>query len=258
MGSVKTLGVPARMAPEREALAKESLAEFTAGAKFRTPSAFDLKIVALDYVLLGSYSDADKWLTRSLEWNPKDSEGWYYLGRAKYNENRFTEAVEAFQKCLALDPKNVKAEDNLGLSYAGLGRSDEAMAAYKAAMSWQASAELKNPGPYIDIADLLLDQNHNEEAESHLLQAIQIAPAEPRAHELLGLAYTRMDQLPKAQKELERAIELSPQSANLYCMLAPVYRKQGLADKAKEEFARCAAMNGNTPPSSPKSDAKPN
>src|SRR4029077_10511716 len=111
--------------------------EFTAGAKHRTPSAADLKIVALDYVLLGNFSGADKWLTKMLEWTPNDSEGWYYLGRIKYNENRFEEAVRAFQQSLKLDPKNVKTQDNLGLSYAGLGRAADALAAYHSAIDWQ-------------------------------------------------------------------------------------------------------------------------
>ncbi|PYU80435.1 MAG: hypothetical protein DMG50_20080 [Acidobacteria bacterium] len=225
--------------------ARESLAEFTEGAKYHDPSAFDLKVVALDYVLLDDYFDADKWLTRSLKWNPKDSESWYYLGRTKYNENRFAEAISAFEECLKLDPQNVKTEDNLGLSYAGLGRNEEAIAAYHQAMAWQSGAARKNPGPYIDLGDLLLDQGHPEEAVSNLLLSIEIAPREARAHELLGKAYTRLDQLPKAQTELEKAVELSPQSANLHCMLAPVYRKQGITEKAKLEYERCEALTGS-------------
>jgi len=224
--------------------ARASLAEFTAGAKYHEPGAADLKIVALDYVLLGSYADADKWLTKMLEWTPNDADGWYLLGRAKYNENRFAEAVSAFQQSLKLDPRNVKTEDNLGLSYAGLGRNEEAIAAYQQAMAWQAQAPLKNPGPYVNLANLLLDQNRSAEAVSHLLQAVEIAPRESRAHELLGKAYTRLEQFPKAQTELEKAIELSPKSSSLHCMLGPVYRKQGLAEKAKAEFDLCAAMAG--------------
>ncbi len=229
----------------REEKAKASLAEFTEGAKYHDPSAFDLKIVALDYVLLGDYADADKWLTKMLGWTPDDSEGWYYLGRTKYNENRFEEAIHAFEQCLKLDPRNVKVEDNLGLSYAALGRNEEAAAAYQQAIAWQSQAALKNSGPYIDLGRLLLDQNRPKEAVSYLLQAIEIAPREARAHELLGKAYTWLEQLPKAQTELEKAIELSPQSANLYCVLAPVYRKQGLTEKAKIEYDRCAALTGS-------------
>ncbi len=224
--------------------ARASLAEFTAGAKYHEPSAADLKVVALDYVLLGSYADADKWLTKMLEWTPNDADGWYLLGRTKYNENRFAEAISAFQRSLKLDPRNVKTEDNLGLSYAGLGRNDEAIVAYQQAMAWQSEAPLKNPGPYINLASLLIGQNHFAEAVSHLLQAVEIAPRESRAHELLGKAYARQEQFPKAQTELEKAIELSPESSNLHCMLAPVYRKEGFAEKAKAEFDRCATLSG--------------
>jgi len=88
----------------RNTKTKASLAEFTEGAKYHPPSAFDLKIVAFDYVLLDDYVDADKWLTKMLQWTPADAEGWYYLGRTKYNENRFDEAVHAFQQTLTLDP----------------------------------------------------------------------------------------------------------------------------------------------------------
>jgi tetratricopeptide (TPR) repeat protein len=224
--------------------ARASLAEYTEGAKYRAPSAFDLKIVALDYVLLGDSSDADKWLSKMLEWNPKDSEGWYYLGRTKYNENRFDEAIHAFQRCLQLDPKNVKAQDNIGLAYAGLGRTDDATSAYQTAIEWQKDAHAKNPGPYIDMGSLLLDQNRLADAISYLHQAIEIAPRDPKAHELLGKAYSRLEQFPKAQAELESAVALAPNNPNLPCMLGPIYRKQGLSEKAKLQLDRCAALNG--------------
>jgi Flp pilus assembly protein TadD len=247
MGSARVMGLtPSNVSIPKAAqeMAKASLAEFTAGAKFRDPSAADLKIVALDYVLLADYPDADKWLTKMLEWAPNDSEAWYFFGRTKYNENRFAEAISAFQRCLKLDPQNVKAEDNLGLSLAGLGRNEEAAAAYNQAIAWQAQSLTKNSGPYIDMGSLLIDENRPQDAVTFLLRAMEIAPHESRAHELLGKAYTRMADFPKAQAELEKAIELSPQAANLHCMLAPIYRKQGLTDKAKAEYDRCAALTG--------------
>src|SRR2546428_136478 len=245
MSGVKVLGASLTDSRAREEKAKASLAEFTAGAKYHDPSASDLKTVALDYVLLGAYTDADKWLTKMLECTPNDSEGWYYLGRTKYNENRFAEAVAAFQQCLKLDPKNVKAEDNLGLSFAGLGRNEEAAAAYQQAIAWQAQSTSKNPGPFIDIGDLLLDQNRPQDAVTVLLQAVEIAPRDSRADELLGNAYARLEKYPQAQSELEKAIALSPQTPSLHLMLAPVYRKQGQMEKAKAEYDRCAALNGS-------------
>lgn len=228
----------------RDSKARASLAEYTEGAKYHEPGALDLKIVALDYVLLGDYANADHWLTRSLEWNPNDSESWYYLGRTKYNENRFAEAISAFEKCLQLDPKNVKAEDNLGLSYAGLGRNEEATAAYQNAIMWQSHLLIKNSGPYINLGSLLLDASRPVEAISNLLQAIEISPRDSKAHELLGRAYSHSDQLQKAQSEMEKAVELNPKSGPLHCMLAQIYKKEGMSEKAQPEFERCAALSG--------------
>lgn len=243
-GGVMTTPEPA-LPKDREEKAKASLEEFTAGAKYRNPSAADLKIVAFDYIVLGDYPDADKWLTKMLEWAANDADGWYNLGRAKYNENRFAEAISAFQQCLKLDPKNVKAEDNLGLSFAGMGRNEEAASAYQRAIAWQEQSLAKNPRPYIDLGSLLIDENRSKDAVTLLLQASEIDSRDSKTHELLGKAYTRLEEFPKAQAELEKAIELSPQTPNLHCMLAPVYRKQGLAEKAKAEYDRCATLTGS-------------
>jgi tetratricopeptide (TPR) repeat protein len=230
----------------RQAKATMSLAEYTEGAKYRKPSALDLQAVGADYVLLGDFSDADKWFTKSVEWDPTSVLGWYYLGRTKYNENRFEEAVEAFQHCLKLDAKHVKAEDNLGLSYQALGRQDEALQAYRNAIDWQADAAVKTPGPFIDIAGLFLETNQQEKAVEYLRKAIEIAPDDPKAHQQLGKAYFALNDLPKALTELETAAQLAPNNAPVHYVLAQVYRKQGLQEKAKQEFDRYTKLNATS------------
>jgi tetratricopeptide (TPR) repeat protein len=215
--------------------AKGSLAEYTEGARYRTPSAEDLEAVAGDYVLLKDYPDADKWFTKAVTWNPADSLGWYYLGRTKYNENRFEEAVSAFRKCLDLDPKNVKAEDNLGLTYEGLNQTEEAMAAYRMAIEWQSGSAVRSSGPYLDLGTLLVESGHAGEALPYLLEAAKISPEDYGVHRQLGKAYSRLDQLDKARVELEKTAVLAPKNAAVHFMLAQVYRKQGLPEKARVE-----------------------
>ena len=226
----------------REKNAKESLAEFTAGARYRTPSSFDLKVVSMDYILLGDFIDADKWLTRSLQGNPTDSDGWYELGRTKYNENRFSEAIDAFKKCLVIDTTNVKAEENLGLSYAGMGNDSAAIKAYQTAIDWQASSLVKDVEAYFGLGNLLLDESRPQDAIPVLIQATQIAPSVSQGHELLGKAYLQTQNFPKAQMELEEAVNISPDAGRLHCILGQIYRKEGLAAKAKTEFDSCAAL----------------
>jgi tetratricopeptide (TPR) repeat protein len=228
--------------------AKSSLAEYTEAARYRKPSPADLEAVAGNYVLLKDYADADKWFTKAVEWNPKDSLGWYYLGRTKYSENRFQEAASAFEQCLKLEPRNVKAEDNLGLTFEGLNQIEKAMAAYQTAIEWQKDSAEKIPGPFLDLGSLLVDDNRPDDALPYLLEAARISPEDYRAHRQLGKAYTHLDQLEKARAELEKAVELAPQNAAVHFMLAQVYRKQGLMDKARIENERYAALAAANPP----------
>jgi tetratricopeptide (TPR) repeat protein len=232
------------LAQFRDAHARASLAEFTTGAKYDRPSAFDLKIVAYDYVLLDDFPDADKWMTRSLEWSPKDSDAWYSLGRIKYNENRFEEANRAFEECLRLEPRNVKAEDNLGLSYYALGRTNEAVTAYQTAIAWQRQGGEKNPRPFIDLGTLYLEQDRPKDALPFFLEATQIAPEDAKGHEELGKTYAHLNELSQAQGEFEKAVALAPNVASLHFMLGHVYRKEGMIEKAKSEFQRTEELNG--------------
>ena len=228
----------------RDAKAKESLAEFTAGAKYHVPCAVDLKIVALDYLLLKDNNDADHWLTRSLQEDPHDAQAWYYLGRTKYGKGQFLEAIEAFAQCLKLEPRKIKAETSVGLSYEALERAEEAAQAFQNAITWQAENSAKDPEPFIELGHLYVNQNQPEKAVPYLTQSIAIFPRISKAHEELGKAYSLLKRFPEAQAELEKAIELTPQVPNLHCLLAPVYRKQGFDEKAKAESDRCAALSG--------------
>jgi tetratricopeptide (TPR) repeat protein len=226
----------------RDAKAKESLAEFTAGARFHVPSAFDLKIVALDYILLKDNIEADLRLTQSLRRNSRDAQAWYYLGRTKYSESQFPEAIQAFVECLKLAPHDVEAENNVGLSYEALDQRDPARQAFENAIAWEAERAVKDPQPFIELAHLYLQQNQPEKAVPHLLQAISISPGVSKAHEELGRAYTLLHRMPEAQIEMEKAVELEPETASLRCLLGQVYRQEGMLSKATAEFDRCAAL----------------
>src|SRR5205807_9405901 len=86
----------------RENRASESLAIYTQAAAITPPTSDDLKIVGLDYILLGDYADAIKWLEKAVAFDSKNRDAWYYLGRAYYTRSRLTEARKAFEKVLDL------------------------------------------------------------------------------------------------------------------------------------------------------------
>lgn len=245
--------VDAPLSKLRDEKARESLAEFSAGARYATPSAFDLKIVALDYLLLKDEPSAEKWLSASVKMDPKDAQAWFYLGRTQYSETKYLDAIEAFQQCLKLEPKNVVAEYNVGLALEGLGQKDQAIQAYQNAIAWQEQSGTKSPEPFVDLARLYLDQNQADKAVPYLLQAVAAFPQVSLAHEELGKAYSILKRLPEAQEQLEKAVELSPEKASLRCLLGQVYQREKMPAKAQAEFDRCAALqNAKTATPAPK------
>jgi len=240
----------------RDQRSKESLAEFTAGAKFRRPRADELKIVAGDYVMLGDYSDADKWFSQVVSETPNDADAWYLLGRTKYNENEFTAAISNFERAITLHLKFVEAENNIGLSWRELNDYDRARAAFETAIFWQGDAPV-DAQPFLNLGTLLADDHKDNEAVPYLTKAVALSPANPTAHEELGKTYLAMNKLPDAQAELEKAITLAPDVSALHYKLAQILRKEGSIDRAQQEFALCEKLNGahsssktpNLPPS---------
>jgi tetratricopeptide (TPR) repeat protein len=223
---------------------KDSLAEYTAAAKLQKPTATDLRWVALDYVLLHDYEDADKWMTTSLQWDSHDGDVWYEMGRIKYQENRFAEAVTAFENSLQRIPNLVKAEDNLGLALEGLNEPDKAIAAYRQAIAWQSGVTQKSAQPMLNLGILLSDQGHLDDALPLLLEAETITPNDSKIEISLGKLYLRQGNLTAAQAKLEKAAAMDPASASVHFQLGQVYRKEGKKDMARKEFEKASQIDG--------------
>ncbi len=155
----------------RENRPAESLASYTEAAAITLPTADDLKIVGLNYVLLDDYGDAIKWLEKAVALDGTNRDAWYYLGRAYYTKARLVEARNAFQTILDLDPRNAKAENNLGLILETEGEPAAAMEAYRKAIAWQEQNSQPSEQPYVNLGNLLMEQGQIKEAIEPLEKA---------------------------------------------------------------------------------------
>jgi tetratricopeptide (TPR) repeat protein len=245
----------------REKKALESLAEFTAGARTRRPKADELMTVASDYVMLGDFADADKWFTEVTVEAPNNPDAWYLLGRTKYNENAFAVAQSSFERALALRPKYIEAENNLGLVLRELNEQAKAKEAFQTAIAWQGDGA-KDPQPFLNLGSMLADERNFTEAMPYLEKARTLAPGNPKVHEEMAQVYEAQKNLPQAQAELEQAVALSPETSGLHFKLGQIYRREGNRERAQQEFDLCEKLNSThsssatpnlpKPPPSPK------
>jgi len=230
----------------------ESLEMYTKGAAVKRPTGDDLKIVGLDYIILKDYADAVKWLERAVELEPKNKEAWYYLGRAYYTQMCVPDARKAFLTVLALDPRDAKAENNLGLIFESEAKVNEALDAYRKAIAWQQQSPRPSEQPYVNLGSLLMREGHTEEAIPHLQKAVALTPTNAFCHLKLGMAYLGVRRLEEARRELEQAAQLEPDNAAVHYQLGRFYKEIHDLDRAKAEFDRTMKIqsraNGPTPP----------
>ena len=73
-------------------------------------------------------------LNWAIEQNPQDARALYYLGNLYYAKTLPDEAVETWQKAVAIEPANTVAQRNLGLALVRKKEFEQAMAAYEAAI----------------------------------------------------------------------------------------------------------------------------
>jgi tetratricopeptide (TPR) repeat protein len=231
----------------------ESLETYTHAAAISTPTSDDLKVVGLNYVLLDDYTDAIKWLKKSVELQPANKDAWYYLGRAYYSKAQLPEASTAFEKVLELHPHDTKAQTNLGLILETSEQTDAAMAAYRTAISWQEKGAEASEQPYVNLGSLLLEQGRAQEGVAALEKAVAMAPRNAFCHLKLGMAYRQLGRLEDSEEQLIEATSLEPDNATAHYQLGRVYKDKHLLDKAQAEFDRTAELQNRA--SQPKNTA---
>jgi tetratricopeptide (TPR) repeat protein len=215
---------------------RQSLEAFARAAKLKAPRASDLKIAALDYVLLNNYESAARYLEQSLKMNPQDAETRYHLGRVRYQENLFDPAIAAFEEVLRQEPANAKAEDNLGLCFEAKNQNEKAIAAYRKAIEMDTTATEKIAQPYIDLGKLLNTLNRAAEAEPFLSEALKLQPDSAPAHYELGRTLFLLGRLQDSQSQLMEAIHLDPDNSSPHYLLGRVYARMGKPELAQEQF----------------------
>lgn len=236
----------------REDKPKESLNTYTQAARLSTPRSDDLKVVAIDYVMLNDYPDAIRWMKQAVAFDPKNEQAWYGLGRCYYTQSDFPDAEQAFQHALALDPRDLKAATNLALTIEMRNKPKEADAAYQRAIALANADPKTDEWPYLDYASFLLDQGRAADSIPLLRKAVIINPRCADCHGKLGRALVAEGKYKQAVAELEQAVALSPKDPKLHYALGRAYRSAGMTAKAKAELAMTAKLYGTKDSTGPK------
>src|SRR5713101_4445944 len=101
----------------------------------------------------------------------------------------------------------------------------------------------KRPTPIVRDAHTLLvrgidalERNHFDQAVGLLRQSVQLDAGSFYGYLALGIALTKLLEIPEAQEALERAISLEPKNFYAHFRMAELFQRVGVPTLAKAEF----------------------
>lgn len=137
-------------------------------------------------------------------------------GIAAFQRGNYAGAKEAYLRVLKVDPDNLAALVNLGVTEYRLGHLDEAEALLRRSLQ----VRTENPTAWLNLGILYLDRDDPMQALSAIAQAVAYAPGDAVARNYLGVAAGRNRWFDAAEAELRRAVELRPDYADAHFNLA--------------------------------------
>lgn len=146
---------------------------------------------AADWLAEGdAHYDAQRWdaagvaFERSLALDPRQAHAWYRLGNVREEQGRDDDAAACFGKAVALDPSHAQAWNNLGGARQRLGREEQAIAAYRCAMQ----ADPRLPQPYLNLGRLAGARGDSALAAECFAAGLEQHPGDPTFEHLVAAA----------------------------------------------------------------------
>jgi tetratricopeptide (TPR) repeat protein len=211
----------------------------------------------------GRMDEAISHLNQSLAQDPKDADALYELARLHKNaslhaietlkvldsdsfqlhalmgevyadQERYSDAIEEYQKALAKRPDAPGMQFLIGVAYWAQRQLEPAEKAFREAYKENPNDAMTN----LYLGDIAVRYQRFSEALPFLMAAKQAQPDMPQVHVLLGQCYQAQKELQKAKVEFQAAILADPPAAQPHYLLAKVYRELRDTQASADELAQ--------------------
>lgn len=202
-------------------------------SRFRWLAVIPSVIVALlgtvSWRLSTHYENPETLWRRVLEHNPGAPVAWNNVGVHLSLSGRTQEAIDAYLRGIALEPRFAKLRLNLAADLVRIGRFDEAIRHYRQALSIESSFVGHN-----NLAALYARLGRNAEAVSELRKALAEDPDQWEGIWNLGLYELADGRTNEAFEAFAKALALQPNRLELRWRFARIAVDQGRAGEVRE------------------------
>jgi len=180
-------------------------------------------------------------LQKTVERDPRFAPAFADLGRAnvlqfiQQRDPKYIDpARQAGLQALSLKPDLASAHVTLGMLYTWTGKHDLAVQELDEALR----LDKYNAQAYGAQAELFYRQGRNDEVETTLQKAVNLAPEDWALLQQLGLYYLETGKLAQSAEQYQKAADLVPDNPRAYNNLGIVYQKQGRPADAEAAFRK--------------------
>lgn len=202
---------------------------------------------AMALVNLGDGKGAREQLTRLAANHPDAPLYIYWLARIDYDQRRYEDAIEKFNRVIRIDPASARAYDNLGLALDMSGRPEEARDVFLKAVELNRKLPDPSPWPPHNLGYLLVRLLEFKDAEKALRESLKYDPGFATAHYHLGRALEGDGRDNEAIDEYRVAISLDPTAVEALYSLGLLYRRHDRPAEADAAFAEYKRLKAHAP-----------
>ncbi len=173
------------------------------------------------------YATAEQLLQGAVRDDPADYRAWYDLGFVLNASGRKAEAIDAYRKSVAADPKVFESNFNLGLMLAQ-AKDPEAEKYLRAATQLKPTANV-NEGlerAWLSLGHVL-EPRDTAGALAAYAEAARLQPRDAEPHLSAGALLEQQNKLAEAEQEYRQAAQLDTKNADAVLGLVNVYQKTG-------------------------------
>jgi tetratricopeptide (TPR) repeat protein len=163
------------------------------------------------------------------------------LASALQAEGRSNDAVEHYQRAIAIQPDYAPAYNNLGVAEHAAGQLDKAFTAFQRAVDMKP----EYPDAHYNLANVLLEKNQPQAAAEHFRIALQTIPDSAGVSNNLGIALAAEGKGTDAVAAFRSAVANDPSSATAHRNLADGLAAAGQMTEAFVEFQRATQLDPN-------------
>ena len=147
---------------------------------------------------------------------------------------RYSDAIEEYQKALAKRPDAPGMQFLVGVAYWAQRQLEPAEKAFREAYKENPNNAMTN----LYLGDIAVRYQRFSAALPFLMVAKQAQPDMPQLHVLLGQCYQAQKELQKAKAEFQAAVLADPAAAQPHYLLARVYRELHDTQASADELAQ--------------------